>query len=343
MMTALFQTIITWLELTALAFCMAILVFQLPIFESRRAFAFHRHAPGSAITPVFMVSATVIAAATGAELAMKAAEMNGTGMHPGFPGFSAFLNETHSGFLLMLRMAALLVLALLMAGVKRTRDAHLFKYLMPVPGVILAWTFSASGHPSVRGYLGLPQIVDLIHLVAASLWGGGVFVLALIILPPLVRSGNIMIIADVSRMFTRVTGAAVAVVLLTALFNIKIYAGSFEALWNTAYGLTMLAKIILLYFLLLVGAFNRYVAVPMLQHVSGTRVDGPGLLGRVIGALFVGIRDYLGGPVTLLFRKALLIEAILMSALLICSSVLKHQDPPAFKKTKEQGQVEQSW
>ena len=120
--------------------------------------------------------------------------------------FQHSCNETHSGFLLMLRMAALLVLALLMAGVKRTRDAHLFKYLMPVPGVILAWTFSASGHPSVRGYLPAADRGSD-SSGRSKLVGRRLFVLALIILPPLVRSGNMMMIADVSRMFTRVTGA----------------------------------------------------------------------------------------------------------------------------------------
>src|SRR5262249_57620064 len=55
---------------------------------------------------------------------------------------------------------------------------------------LLALTRSASGHAADWGDMSLPELMDGLHLLAGSLWGGGLVVLASTVLPVLCREGR---------------------------------------------------------------------------------------------------------------------------------------------------------
>ena len=81
--------------------------------------------------------------------------------------------------------------------------------------------------------------------------------------------------------------------LLTAIYNLRVYVGEFSGLWKTTYGMTVLAKMLLLYFLLLLGALNRYLSLPLLEHVAGGRFAGKGLVVRLIDRVLAGVRGHI--------------------------------------------------
>src|SRR5437763_1681807 len=54
--------------------------------------------------------------------------------------------------------------------------------------------------------------------------------------------------------------------------------GTVRALWATPYGRTVLAKLFLVGLMLLLGAVNHYLSVPLLQQWAGRHVAGGGLL-----------------------------------------------------------------
>jgi copper transport protein len=62
----------------------------------------------------------------------------------------------------------------------------------------------------------------------------------------------------VITLFTRVAIPSVAVVFLAGLYNSWIQVGSFGALWGTAYGRTLLVKLLLILPMLLLGALNGF-------------------------------------------------------------------------------------
>ncbi len=341
-MMVLIHTVVSWLSLWSLALAIAILFFRLPAFLPS-AYAPYRPEPiGPSVRPLFAILVVLIAAASLGDLVLRASEMTGRGIPDALGVLSVVVQRTHYGTTWLVRAAASVLLIMLTLFSWEGRKGTALRVVMLALAVVIAWTFSASGHASDQGDFTLQEMMDLLHLLASSLWGGGVLVLALVILPSLLARGDLLNLAEVSRRFSRVAGFAVLVLLLAALYNVRVYVGEFKALWTTGYGLTVVAKMILLYFLLLIGAFNRYVSLPFLLHVAGGRLEPPGAVGRVIGLLLDRFRQHLTAPVTLIFRKALLIEAVLMAAVLLAAAALKHQTPASHLRHGEQQHIEQT-
>jgi copper transport protein len=58
--------------------------------------------------------------------------------------------------------------------------------------------------------------------------------------------------------FTRVAVPGVVVVLLAGLYNARIQVGSLGGLWGTAYGRTLLVKVLLVLVMLALGGLNNF-------------------------------------------------------------------------------------
>jgi putative copper export protein len=197
-------------------------------------------------------------------------------------------------------------------------------------GLIVAMTESASGHASDAGDLSMAEFMDWFHLVAASVWGGGLFVLAIVIFPKIVEPGDLatLFIAVAAARFSRIAGIAVGIIAVTALYNAWFYVGSYEALWKTHYGLTVIAKIILFLLLIILGAFNRYSSVPLLQHWAGISPDNRGIINRIANRLFARfLRNQNGYRIAIRFMCSVRIEAFLIIGVLLCAALLRHEVP----------------
>jgi putative copper export protein len=97
------------------------------------------------------------------------------------------------------------------------------------------------------------------HAGAASLWTGGLLGLTLALLGPM-RAGPAQERKELRRRavrrFSRVATAAVIVLISTGTYAILLHVPSISALFTTPYGNALLAKLVLLVFLLAVGAAN---------------------------------------------------------------------------------------
>ena len=144
-------------------------------------------------------------------------------------------------------------------------------------------TESASGHAADAGDFSIIEISDWLHLLAASVWGGGLFALSLAILPSFAKAGDqqARLTADAASRFSRIAGFAVGIIVLTALYNAWMYVGSITALIKSSYGWTIIAKIVLLFFLLYIGAFNRYVRVPRMRKAAGLPEGRMGIISGI--------------------------------------------------------------
>jgi copper transport protein len=125
----------------------------------------------------------------------------------------------------------------------------------------LVMTPSFGGHASVAGNLAL--VADVLHVVAAAAWVGGLaFVVAALVFalderwPLATRS--------VPR-FSTMAVAAVALLLVAGTINGYLQVRSWRGLWETEYGLLLLAKVALVLPLLGLGAYNNRYAVPRLR------------------------------------------------------------------------------
>ena len=333
-MTLLLHTVLTWFGLSSFALAFALLLFRLPAFAPPTLLVLRNDrifSPG--IWRLFLTALGLIALTSVGDLLLRAMETS--------TGFFSQVLGTDYGTIWLVRLAILLLLFIL-AGMKRERDAPNGRYLMFMLSAVLAWTESAAGHAAENGHLALKEMMLSIHLLAVSAWGGGVIVLAFVILPFFKRQADLIRIVAISRRFSHLAGYAVGFVLLTAVYNLRMYVGEFANLWKTTYGLIVLAKMLLLYFLLLLGALNRYLSLPLLEHVVGGRFEGRSLKLQLINRVLAGVRDHASLYVMSVYRRMVIAEAVLILAALLCAALLTHQTPPRHLELMKEHQVQTS-
>jgi copper transport protein len=176
--------------------------------------------------------------------------------------FSTVL-ETRYGEVILIQAALAATLALTALAI-RYAEGHDRRPLVALTLALsagLCLTPSFSGHASTLNALGLAS--DVVHVVAAALWTGGLAFLVL---------GLLLAGADRWPLATRAVPrfSTIAVVSVVALITAGIISGylqvrTWSALWETEYGLLLLAKIALLLPLLALGAYNNRYAVPRLR------------------------------------------------------------------------------
>jgi mono/diheme cytochrome c family protein/uncharacterized membrane protein len=182
--------------------------------------------------------------------------------------------------------------------------------LAAAAGVLLTSSLTSHGAALVSGpYLGIAA--DWLHFLGVAAWIGGLASLVFV-LPSAVRAtkgaGERVLARAVGR-FSNLALVSVGVIVATGVFQAWLHVGSWEGLWQTAYGLSITAKVGILAIMLVLGAFNLLVARPRLAQVeaqseakrdrvrikgaSGGSAAGTGLAARlawaVRGELLLGV------------------------------------------------------
>jgi putative copper export protein len=223
------------------------------------------------------------------------------------PVLPTVLLRTHLGRTWMVRGVAIavLVVALWARGSRPSRPS---RYLMLGCALLVSAMDSASGHASDAGDLGVAEIMDWLHLVAALVWGGGHLVLSWTSLPRVVKDGDraARSMAVIATRFSKIAGGAVGFIALTAPYQTWAYGGGLDELARSPYGRILVAKVVLFFLLLVLGAFNRYVSVPRLNERAGSS----------------------SGPLAAThFARIVKLEALLVVAVLLCAALLRHEVP----------------
>jgi putative copper resistance protein D len=125
-------------------------------------------------------------------------------------------------------------------------------------------SLALTGH-AIRetGLIGVLHVANqMVHLVAAGLWLGGLGVLAVVLadsrrkeVPPLERA---------LRRFSGIGYGAVAGILATGIVNIRFVMDGAASFLNTSYGIVLLVKIILVLSMVALALANRFVLTPAL-------------------------------------------------------------------------------
>jgi putative copper resistance protein D len=319
-----------WLELISLAFCIGVIFCRLWFFtpSTQDEFSYNENFVPRMWT-LFCFGLAFLMAGSLVELLSRTAEMSGQPFPAFFSSLTTVLLRTHYGLVWIIRIVALFILALLKTAV-RYRDKRAFLFFMLFLVLIVSMTASASGHASDAGDFSLPEIMDWLHLLAASAWGGGLMVLSLSVLPDLIgrRELTPALISRVASRFSSMAGFAVCIVAITAVYNAWKYVGSINALLGAPYGWTVVAKIVLFLVLINLGGFNRYVSVPLLQEWAGASTEGRGIFTRIALQFFPGFQlGGNGGRIALRFRRGVKVEAILIISVLLCAALLRHEIP----------------
>jgi uncharacterized membrane protein/mono/diheme cytochrome c family protein len=118
-------------------------------------------------------------------------------------------------------------------------------------------------------YLGV--VADWLHFLAVATWLGGLLSL-IFVLPVAIRASQSMgdrVLATAVARFSKLAVVSVIVIVVTGTFQAWLEVGSWEGLVQTAYGLSITAKVGLLVVMLLFGAFNLLIVRPGLAQSAG--------------------------------------------------------------------------
>src|SRR6516162_2007922 len=197
-----------------------------------------------------MASLFVLLLATGAELLARTQAMSGASLAASVEAVPSVVLQTHLGQILAARIMALVV-ALLLAF----ESTRFFRAFVLGVAVAVALSVSLTGHAADWGDATLSVGVDWAHAVAASAWVGGLFALALVAgrrAAPWSRES----LAVVVPRFSRLAGLSLLAVVITGSYNAWAQLGGLSRLWETTYGLVLIAKLLIVAVLLWLGAVN---------------------------------------------------------------------------------------
>jgi copper transport protein len=153
-----------------------------------------------------------------------------------------------------------LAVALLALGLESRLLARLLTALAVID---IGLAFAASGHASTTPprYLTAPSV--FIHAVCITVWIGSLLPLAMTL-----RAGD----QAALRRFSRIIPVPVGLLIATGIFLAVVELDRPDALWTTAYGIVLSAKLAAVVALLALAALNRLVLVPRLSLETTQRL-----------------------------------------------------------------------
>nr|WP_026049231.1 copper resistance protein CopC [Bacillus bingmayongensis] len=132
-------------------------------------------------------------------------------------------------------------------------------------------------------YKEIAVTMDFLHLLAASLWIGGLAAIVLL-LPKDHENGKWTMYWDAIKRFSPWAICAVIIIFVTGLFNSTFFIPTVHSLFDTSYGLALLTKVILFISMGILG---------LIHHVKG-RMRGQKRLGATVKIEFgVGIAIFI--------------------------------------------------
>jgi copper transport protein len=202
--------------------------------------------------------------------------------------------ETKFGRFSLARAVLALALAVVLWTMARNggRGGRALAGLGLALGLGMIVTPVASGHASISGPLSF--VADYAHVAAAAAWTGGLAVLVLGLW--LARGERWSLAGRAVPRFSNVAVGAVAALLVAGTVNgvIQVKApgswsvpSAWRGLWDSTYGLLLLAKIALVVPLLALGAFNNRRSVPRLRAGVASVVEQRRFLRAAGGELAI--------------------------------------------------------
>jgi copper transport protein len=157
------------------------------------------------------------------------------------------------------------------------------RFLLPfcVGAAYLALTPALAGHASIQSPTEVFFPSDVLHVLSASVWVGGIACL-LLVLPGATRrlqgaDRSRLLLATLAR-FSPLALGAVVVIAVTGVVQAYIDVRSLNGLFHTTYGALIIVKVGLLLLLIGAGWINRERVIPTLKRITGAG-RSPGEVG----------------------------------------------------------------
>lgn len=167
----------------------------------------------------------------------------------------------------------------------------------------LAFTPALSGHAaSTPGISGLAILADGVHVLGAGGWIGGLLLVLVVGVPValgLAREERGPAVAALVNAFSPTALVFAGALTLTGVFAAWIHMGSVPALWETAYGRTLLVKLAVLSVVFGTGAYNFLRVKPALGDERGAhRLRRSAAVEIAVGVLVLAVTAVLVATAT---------------------------------------------
>jgi putative copper export protein len=182
------------------------------------------------------------------------------------------LFDTRVGHVWLIRLGLGLLTAVAVTRAVRSQRRTRWWDALGVGSVLLV-TLTLTSHAAAEGKF-LPVLADWLHLVAVSLWMGGLLGFPLVLMGPLramPAKQRRKLLCRAVRRFSRMAILAVIVVVITGAYAVLLHVPSMEGLLSTAYGQVLMVKLGLVVLLLVAGSISLVL-------------DGREPFRRVVGA-----------------------------------------------------------
>ena len=185
--------------------------------------------------------------------------------------------QTRYGALWLARLALMLVLAVLLLGPPSVRS----RWMVVGAALLMLLVVSLGSHAAAEQSPLLPTLGDWLHLSAASVWVGGLthFTVGLwASRNEKDASGRPLASRLAARLlprFSRLALVSVGVIVLTGLYEAILRLGSWDLLFNTLYGKTLILKILLALPMVAMGAVNLLLTTPRMKRAAQAAADAP--------------------------------------------------------------------
>ena len=154
-------------------------------------------------------------------------------------------------------------------------------------GLAMATSPALSGHAASSRHMALAISFDVLHVAAASVWLGGLFMVLIAGMPAMRRLPNDRDgVASLVNCFHPVALFCAPIVVVAGLGTSWLRIGAWAAVWGTTYGRTLLLKLAIVLLVAGVGAYNSMRAR---HRLSAGGTVGPFRVTASIELLFAAV------------------------------------------------------
>jgi len=264
-----------------------------------------------------------VALTAGVELLLRAASMAELPLRDAAPAIKTVLLETHVGELWWWRAGALCIVAIAWLLSRSRLDGQLPSLLQAAALTVMAYALAITGHAGDDGAFTSAAIANGLHVAGAAMWGGGIVVAALVMLPVLRHCDPFprYTLSFASVSLSSMSTLALALVLFPGIYHAWLQLGSVNALWETLYGRWLMAKMAFVGVMIVLGALNRFLHVPEMERLADESALATSPLTRAL------IRERSETSAVAVFIRNLRLEGAFLVLVLIGAAVLSQQTP----------------
>ncbi len=217
---------------------------------------------------IFLISVLTLLA-NAVHFVLHCAIMTETSLKEVFSILPTFITKTKYGrftILITVFLAAIIVVSFI--GVFKDRKWTTLSGVLL--SLLLLVVIAMSGHQGAKGYMNFPFFMDALHMVAVSLWIGGVIFIRFF-LAAFVKGSHIEFWRNLTSLINRFSLLATYCVFIAALTGILlsyVNVKGFSVLLNTSYGIVLFVKILLVGIIMIIGAMNKFSVIPYMNNIK---------------------------------------------------------------------------